>query len=161
MEQKERSSGILTFECNADAFDTNVVHFWERYDTFVSMNNFHASPEYTKFLDEVRSTQQRFGGTGRMRQWRECMKASDIGWRGQTNIRQVKETEHGNWCTLNLNGRGVARNQVGEGELLCMSSLACVSHGPMLGCERYVATGVGPMSWRRPFTTSAPTPLAS
>lgn len=52
--RKEKRAGILSFECYTDTYEPNVVHFWERYDTFLSMNDFHASPEYTKFLSEVR-----------------------------------------------------------------------------------------------------------
>lgn len=52
--QTDKSHGILYFECSSDAYDSNVIHFWERYDSFKSMNDIHASPEYSVFLDEVR-----------------------------------------------------------------------------------------------------------
>lgn len=52
--KEDKKNGILHVECNGDAYEKNVIHFWERFDSFLSMNNIHASPEYTKFLQEVR-----------------------------------------------------------------------------------------------------------
>ncbi|GJP50262.1 hypothetical protein CLOM_g9400 [Closterium sp. NIES-68] len=52
--KKDRANGIIHFECTGDAYESNLIHFWERFDSFLSMNNIHASPDYTKFLEEVR-----------------------------------------------------------------------------------------------------------
>eukprot|EP00271_Cylindrocystis_brebissonii_P020994 TRINITY_DN72_c0_g2_i1.p1 TRINITY_DN72_c0_g2~~TRINITY_DN72_c0_g2_i1.p1 ORF type:complete len:323 (+),score=58.97 TRINITY_DN72_c0_g2_i1:13-981(+) len=52
--KKDTKLGVLHFECNTDAFDANVIHFWERYNTFPSMNDTRASPEHCQFMDEVR-----------------------------------------------------------------------------------------------------------
>ncbi|BBN14298.1 hypothetical protein MPTK1_6g10490 [Marchantia polymorpha subsp. ruderalis] len=49
-----KGSGITVFECNVDPFEKNVFHFWERYDSFQIMNDIRASPEHTKFLNDVR-----------------------------------------------------------------------------------------------------------
>eukprot|EP00475_Leptophrys_vorax_P023643 TRINITY_DN32392_c0_g1_i1.p1 TRINITY_DN32392_c0_g1~~TRINITY_DN32392_c0_g1_i1.p1 ORF type:complete len:266 (+),score=24.99 TRINITY_DN32392_c0_g1_i1:99-896(+) len=53
-QKKDPKKGILLFECSGDAYEKNVIHFWERYDSFLSMNGIHAAPEYTKFLEEIR-----------------------------------------------------------------------------------------------------------
>lgn len=51
--QNVKGSGITVFECNVDPFEKNVFHFWERYDSFQIMNDIRASPEHTKFLNDV------------------------------------------------------------------------------------------------------------
>ncbi|KAL3691364.1 hypothetical protein R1sor_005015 [Riccia sorocarpa] len=49
-----KGSGIAVFECNVDPFEKNVLHFWEQYASFQIMNDTRASPEHTKFINEVR-----------------------------------------------------------------------------------------------------------
>lgn len=50
----DSKSPIRAFECSQDAFEPNVVHFWERYDGYVQMNDVHAGPEHSEFMDTVR-----------------------------------------------------------------------------------------------------------
>lgn len=50
----DKAAGVLQFECNTDAFDKNVFHFWERYERFTNMNDARASPEHCQFMNEVR-----------------------------------------------------------------------------------------------------------
>ena len=44
---------MLQFDCNVDAFEPNVIHFWERYQSFTTMNDIRASPEHCGFMNEV------------------------------------------------------------------------------------------------------------
>ena len=51
--QKDKKSGILSFECSVDAYEKNVSHFWERYESFPSMNDARSSKEHCTFMDQV------------------------------------------------------------------------------------------------------------
>lgn len=48
-----RTSGVLAFECVQDRFDTNVFHFWERYDSNVAMGRHNNTAEMQAFMKEV------------------------------------------------------------------------------------------------------------
>ncbi|GBG83248.1 hypothetical protein CBR_g36863 [Chara braunii] len=50
----DKDSGVKSFECNTDAYEKNVYHFWERYESVRAMNDTHAVPEYQTFMEEVR-----------------------------------------------------------------------------------------------------------
>jgi quinol monooxygenase YgiN len=50
----ESDSGILAFDVSQDIYDGNVVHFWERYESNAHMGRHNTSPEFTKFMQDVR-----------------------------------------------------------------------------------------------------------
>lgn len=50
---KERSSGIQEFSCMLDGWEDNVVHFWERYDSNVSLGRHNTTPEMEGFMNKV------------------------------------------------------------------------------------------------------------
>jgi len=52
---KERSSGIQEFSCMLDGWEDNVIHFWERYDSNVSLGRHNTTPEMEGFMNKVRA----------------------------------------------------------------------------------------------------------
>jgi quinol monooxygenase YgiN len=48
-----RSSGIQEFTCSADGWEPNVFHFWERYDSNVSLGKHNTTPEMEQFMNKV------------------------------------------------------------------------------------------------------------
>lgn len=48
-----RSSGIQEFTCSADGWEPNVFHFWERYDSNVSLGKHNTTPEMEQFMNQV------------------------------------------------------------------------------------------------------------
>lgn len=48
-----RSSGIQEFTCSADGWEPNVFHFWERYDSNVSLGKHNTTPEIEQFMQKV------------------------------------------------------------------------------------------------------------
>lgn len=52
--KKDAASGCKQFDCYVDLYDKNVFHFMEEYASVLHMNDFQASPEHTKFFEEVR-----------------------------------------------------------------------------------------------------------
>jgi quinol monooxygenase YgiN len=48
-----RSSGIQEFTCAADNWEPNVFHFWERYDSNVSLGRHNTTPEMEQFMSKV------------------------------------------------------------------------------------------------------------
>eukprot|EP00882_Tetradesmus_deserticola_P007000 GHRQ01007372.1.p1 GENE.GHRQ01007372.1~~GHRQ01007372.1.p1 ORF type:complete len:242 (+),score=81.25 GHRQ01007372.1:210-935(+) len=48
-----RSSGIQEFTCSADGWVSNVFHFWERYDSNVSLGKHNTTPEMEQFMNKV------------------------------------------------------------------------------------------------------------
>lgn len=52
--KKDKKSGIISFECSVDAYEKNVFHFWERYESFPTMNDARSSKEHCTFMDQVR-----------------------------------------------------------------------------------------------------------
>ena len=50
----ESDSGILAFDVSQDIYDGNVVHFWERYESNAHLGRHNTSPEFTKFMQDVR-----------------------------------------------------------------------------------------------------------
>jgi hypothetical protein len=57
-----RSSGIQEFTCSADNWEPNVFHFWERYDSNVSLGKHNTTPEMEQFMKKV-GRHRRQGGT--------------------------------------------------------------------------------------------------
>ena len=47
-------SGIESFECTVDRYDSNVFHFWERYASNVAMGRHNNVPEMQAFMVDVR-----------------------------------------------------------------------------------------------------------
>ena len=54
MSQTDNSLGVKQFECYADLYEKNVIHFMEEYWSVLHMNDFRASPEHVKFYNDVR-----------------------------------------------------------------------------------------------------------
>ena len=50
----ESDSGILAFDVSQDIYDSNVVHFWERYESNAQMGRHNTTPEFNKFMQDVR-----------------------------------------------------------------------------------------------------------
>lgn len=50
---KEKDSGIVSFEVSQDLNESNVFHFWERYESNSQMGKHNTCPEMTKFLEDV------------------------------------------------------------------------------------------------------------
>ena len=51
---KDRSSGIQEFSCMVDGWEDHVVHFWERYESNVSMGRHNTTPEVEGFMKKAR-----------------------------------------------------------------------------------------------------------
>ena len=49
----EPDSGILAFDVSQDIYDSNVVHFWERYESNGHMGRHNTTPEFNKFMQDV------------------------------------------------------------------------------------------------------------
>lgn len=49
----DRSSGIQEFKCLVDSWEDNVVHFWERYESNVSLGRHNTTPEVEAFMNKV------------------------------------------------------------------------------------------------------------
>ena len=49
----ESDSGILAFDVSQDIYDSNVVHFWERYESNAHMGRHNTTPEFNKFMQDV------------------------------------------------------------------------------------------------------------
>lgn len=50
---QDRSSGIQEFNCMVDGWEENVVHFWERYESNVSLGRHNTTPEVENFMRKV------------------------------------------------------------------------------------------------------------
>lgn len=50
---KDRAAGIQEFNCMVDSWEDNVVHFWERYDSNVTMGRHNTTPEFEGFMKKV------------------------------------------------------------------------------------------------------------
>lgn len=48
-----KSNGIVEFVCSQDLYESNVFHFWERYDGNVSLGRHNTTPEFQKFMESV------------------------------------------------------------------------------------------------------------
>ncbi len=46
-------SGLLAFECSNDRWDSNVFHFWERYESNVAMGRFNNRDDMQRFMSNV------------------------------------------------------------------------------------------------------------
>ena len=53
-QMSDRSSGILSFDCSRDGGDTNVFHFWEVYESNVTMGRHNTTPEVESFMNKVK-----------------------------------------------------------------------------------------------------------
>lgn len=49
----DKKAGIMVFDCVRDSWDTNVFHFWERYESVDSCNKHTTSPDVMKFMEKV------------------------------------------------------------------------------------------------------------
>jgi quinol monooxygenase YgiN len=52
----DRSSGIQEFKCLVDSWEDNVVHFWERYESNVSLGRHNTTPEVEAFMNKASRT---------------------------------------------------------------------------------------------------------
>lgn len=48
-----KDNGIVEFVCSRDLYESNVFHFWERYDGNVSLGRHNTSPEFMSFMEGV------------------------------------------------------------------------------------------------------------
>ena len=51
----DKANGMVSFECMQDSWDPNVFHFFENYDSNVSLGRHNTSAEYQAFMQKVRS----------------------------------------------------------------------------------------------------------
>lgn len=58
-QMSNRSNGIQEFTCAVDAWESNVFHFWERYESNAAMGRYNTKPEVVKFMEEVRPASSR------------------------------------------------------------------------------------------------------
>ena len=49
-----KSNGIIEFSCSRDIHEPNSFHFWERYDSNVSLGRHNTSAEFVSFMEGVR-----------------------------------------------------------------------------------------------------------
>ena len=49
-----KSNGIIEFTCSRDIHEPNSFHFWERYDSNVSLGRHNTSAEFMSFMEGVR-----------------------------------------------------------------------------------------------------------
>eukprot|EP00879_Flechtneria_rotunda_P019939 GHRR01020958.1.p1 GENE.GHRR01020958.1~~GHRR01020958.1.p1 ORF type:complete len:162 (+),score=33.46 GHRR01020958.1:130-615(+) len=48
-----RSNGIKEFNCMEDGWENHVIHFWERYESNVTMGRHNTKPEIEEFMKRV------------------------------------------------------------------------------------------------------------
>jgi len=51
---EDETNGIISFECHPDAYETGVLHFWERYKSNALMGKYNSTKEAQKFTTDVR-----------------------------------------------------------------------------------------------------------
>ncbi|KAI8466752.1 MAG: hypothetical protein J3K34DRAFT_432696 [Monoraphidium minutum] len=49
----DRANGLHAFDCVRDQWEPNVFHFWERYESNVSLGRHNTLPEVTQFMEQV------------------------------------------------------------------------------------------------------------
>jgi quinol monooxygenase YgiN len=49
----QKSNGIHEFQCLVDGWDDNVFHFWERYESNVTLGRHNTRPEVEAFMNKV------------------------------------------------------------------------------------------------------------
>lgn len=49
----DRSSGVKEYNCVRDGWDSNVFHFWERYEGNEAMDNHNKLPQVAGFMESV------------------------------------------------------------------------------------------------------------
>jgi quinol monooxygenase YgiN len=50
---EDETNGIISFECHPDAYETGVLHFWERYKSNALMGKYNSTKEAQKFTTDV------------------------------------------------------------------------------------------------------------
>ena len=51
--KSDRASGLLSFECSNDRWDSNVFHFWERYESNQALGRFNTRDDIKNFMTHV------------------------------------------------------------------------------------------------------------